>query len=490
MPDKQNDDLNDFTYEAYANEDYCKYLDIWRRSNDCIEGSWNIKNASVNYDPANPSITTGTAYNPYLPPNAWQKKNPADYHAYKNFAVYYAYATDTLNAQLGMLGRGEPTIELPKAMDFFRDDATVYNDGLKQLQRRINQYQLAFGRYHLLLEVNDNPNMPDLYINEFIPQKFLRAGMETRNGETYARFILLDASTMVFNYETKKDEQLNQLLVLGLDENDEYYQQIIHPDKWEEFNVMIPSAPTYPELKKKRLNRIPFTAVNASNLKIQTYEMPPLYDLCELTLSLYRLNADYYQTLHMTGQDTIVISGGEYKGSSIDTGAGAFINLKNPNMKAEYIGVSGSGLASQQQEVKEMHIRCQQKGVSLVDLEGNQSGKALETIQGAQTASLQVVNSTSGDAITEQLNYAKTWISLSNANIEDVIIYQPSQEFADSKLTMKELLELWQIKMQGAPISNSSYHKVLKENGITDKELEEEEAEIIDNGGSVDVDDE
>ena len=59
----------------------------------------------------------------------------------------------------------------------------------------------------------------------------------------------------------------------------------------------------------------------------------------------------------------------------------------------------------------------------------------------SNTSPLQIINSTAGDAITDQLRYAACWLGLSYDEILGTR-YTPSKDFAEANLSVQELVAI------------------------------------------------
>ncbi len=126
-----------------------------------------------------------------------------------------------------------------------------------------------------------------------------------------------------------KEEKRYRVLQLGPMDTDEvaggavYSQHLfINNTNYDEGQMI---APYY---KGNTLDEIPFQFVNTTDIT-PAPEAPPLLGLANICLSMYRSDADYRQSLHMQGQDTLVVVGGS--GENGDKapqriGPGALIN--------------------------------------------------------------------------------------------------------------------------------------------------------------------
>ena len=162
----------------FAFSDYDDFVARRRRVADCLGGQLIVKGEA----------------DKYLPRDKWQKEHTADYAAYLNRALFFNYTRKALNQYVGMLDMGEPDIVFGSdKLEFMRDTATQFGDGLKALQRRVNSAQLSRGLICLLLESTGDNERP-FVIQTYDANAFLRTDFVTVDGKSEIKFVLLDES--------------------------------------------------------------------------------------------------------------------------------------------------------------------------------------------------------------------------------------------------------------------------------------------------------
>lgn len=436
----------------YAQCGYNDQVKLWQRCRDAFSGEDAIKARGAEY----------------LYQTQRKAKNAAQWLAYLGRAKFPAYPHETVQKMLGTLSAGEPTIALPDELAYLEERVTPYRDGLEGMQRRINEHQLKFGRYGLLLEV-----APDgrFYVNEYRAEKILRAHFVESNGESYADFVLLDESGYEFNIATKTDEWKEKLRILGIDANGFYYQAQVDTSEYSGFDLKYPreDMTVYPTVFEKPMNRIPFTWVNVSNLSGAHWQNPPMLNLVNLCLHIYNDDACHEQTLFMTSEPDRTVIGGDGKDFPIETGAGA-VNFLAKDFEMKFTEFSGAGADAQLKNLETMHKQAQDMGVSLAGIESaqNQSGVALDIIRNSQVAALMVINETAGLAIQEQLRYAGKWLQYPDDKIAAEIIYEPSKQFARMKMSAQEIVSVITAKLNAGgkmPLTWEEIRRVFVESG-------------------------
>lgn len=456
----------------------------WKRCRDVYDGADRIKEKSE----------------VYLPKSRWHrnagKEGEQDYNDYKERAVFYSYMRDAVETVLGVLKKGEPTIKLPKKIAFLEQSATIYHDGLTALKAKLDKLILITGCAGLQLEVNSNPDnksdSPDFYINIWQPESIKDKVFEIdqKTGESFARMVLLDESDYVFSKETKSRERVEKWRILGLDKYDQYYSVLIKPDDYPNFNLdeppqaADPNKPemgeaVYPEWHGRRMNRIPFTFVNATDLSGGHYDDPPLYDLVDLVLALYRGDADYRQTLHFTAGDFYKHTGCDPKRQKekLAIGAGSIIHLSE-NEDISVVSSTGGGANLQKESLDHLHSLCQQRIMTMLDVGANQSGAALEIVQNSKSARIEPINQNTGNAIAEQLRYAAEWTGTEREKTYDEVTFAPAK-IEDTTLVVQQLLALWDsMSTKGYPLTKEDFHALQRKANMTQKDFEQNEKQL------------
>lgn len=435
-------------------------------------------------------------------------KGQAAYDAYRTRARFPGLVREAVESLLGVMHRKPATIELPPSMEYLRDSATSRNESLQTLLRRINEEQLAIGRCGLLTDVAGGGERADepyiaLYQGEHVRNwdEGRTDGIEVDN----LNLVILDESeserTDEFEWEFVRKYRVLMLTetadaegaaeaedaddppdgaVANLPQGEGVYMQGVFREEQAQFD---PFAMFAPSVRGQTLDEIPFVFVNTKDVVAEPDE-PPLLDLSDLSLTIYRGEADYRQGLFLQGQDTLVVISGD-KRDSYEVGASASITLPIGG-DAKFIGVSSEGLAEQRQALENDYARAGQKGGNLLDTIGSsqQSGEALRVRVAAKTATVTQVALTGAYALERILKIIAKWVG---ANPEQVVVL-PNLDFADDQMSGRALGEIMAAKSMGAPLSMQSVHEIMQERGLTKLSLEDELAliaeELLDQGSS------
>ena len=480
---------------------YLEHIVDWEQMRDTYRCERVVKGKGFKYLPA----TSGMEEDGLK--NANQAGMKA-YEAYRKRARFPDSVKDAVEALLGMMHRKPATIELPAKMEFLFTKATTRSESLQMLLRRINGEQLVLGRLGLLADVIDSGvRAGEPYIVLYEGEDVINwdegrsDGVEVQN----LNFVSIDETeserTPDFEWE---EVQKFRVLILAANETDEAAidvssgggaaendlggaevanlpegEGVYRMAVFRENTTFAPSLLITPSIRGTTLNKIPFVFINTKDV-VPDPDDPPLLGLSNLSLAIYRGEADYRQSLFMQGQDTLVIIGasGDEK---TRTGAGAVINIPTVAGDAKYIGVDSKGLSEMRESLVNDYDRADQKGGQLLDTVGSsqQSGEALRVRVAARTATLNQVALAGAFGLEVLLKTIAEWMGL---NPDDVVVV-PNLDFVDDQISGKELTEIMAGKSMRAPISLLSIHKIMQERGMTTMTFEEEVAQMVEELG-------
>jgi hypothetical protein len=349
------------------------------------------------------------------------------------------------------------------------------------LLRKINEGQLTLGRVGLLLDLPKKGSADDT------PIIALYRGGTIINWDNGAReelteqqlnLVVLDESENVRGADLEWDiKNKYRLLSLGpVTENDATgvysFQTLNQGDQVGEIGIV-------PNFRGTVLNEVPFVFINAVDLAPEP-DVPPLLDLANLCLTIYRGSADYRQNLFMQGQDTLVIVGGDSEDGAdgdgpIRVGAGSIISVPIGG-NAKYEGVTANGLSEQRVCLENDEIRAGSMGAGTLDTTSREreSGTSLNTRISARTADLKTIAEAGAKGLENILRMAAVWVG---ANPDEVSVV-PNKDFGDKGMDGQDAVNWTAARNQGAPLSARSMHEILVTKGITKLTFEEEMAEV------------
>lgn len=469
--------------------DYEARLPDWTLMFDCNEGQRHIKKKKNVYLPA----TSGM--------RALGLKNAKDegtllYDSYLIRAFFPDLVKETVRALAGILDREPANIELPKALEDMREIATPKNESLNDLLVQIHMNQLLYGRLGLLTDVDPSRDLP--VIIQYPASQVLnwddltqtRDPKQTDDGkrrEAVRRLLMVVLNETRFERDTGDRFTWNivprfRALTLGLEAASVYTSQVERDGSMQ--------TEVVPSIRGKTLDEIPFVFVNTTDLSTKPADVP-LVNLANLSLAIYRGEADHRSALFMSGQDTLVLIGfdiGENDegnpGDGADKpiiGSGAYINLPDKESDAKFIGPQSKALEEQRTSLENDYVRAGEEGVKLLSTgAGAEAAETLRIRVAARTATLQTIAMTAASALETSLRQCAVWVG---ANPDEVKV-EPNLDFIDESGDVADLVKFAQAKKAGTPISWKSIHNWLRQNDFTeftfDDELDQMQKELDD----------
>lgn len=457
----------------------------WTTMRDLFRGERAVKAKETEYLPATPGMVLD-GFN-----GKANEKNSLGYKIYKNYlkrAVFPEYVADAVEILVGMMHHKEAQIELPAAMEPLREKATLHGESLQTLLRRINTEQLLTGRIGLLADMPENPDpkAPLPYIASYVAESIINWDeADDMVGFSSLNLVVLNESGFTrqddFTWKTFKRFRVLLLGDIKTNEATGKYTMGVFDDKTSDSNLAFrQESMVSPMFRGKTLDQIPFVFINTRDL-IATPDESPLLGLGRLVLAIYRGEADYRQSLFMTGQDTLVVIGesgnkdpttGEDKPTRV--GAGSKINVETGG-DAKYIGINSQGIPEQRQALEADRKRAETKSGQLINAKSTQeSGEALGTRLEAQTASLNQMARTGAMGLQTILRKIAVWMGQD----PEAVKVTPNLEFGDVQLQIADIDKLMDARTKGAPISKKSIHNLMRDRRMTTMSYEDEIEQI------------
>lgn len=458
---------------------FSERLPDWRQLRDTYEGERAVKARRTVYLPP----TSGMVADGFTETAPATSRGVQAYNAYLTRASVPGYVREAVQSMVGIMHTKPPVIELPAELEPMRELATLGNESLEMLLRRLNEEQLVTGRVGMLLDVptlptilapNGKPALPFVAIYKAETIINWDDGSRDIPKPEALNLVVLDETEEVRGVDdpfTWEQRQQHRVLMLGpavsneeSDAGNVYRVAVVHDDaEFDESKALSPS------IRGNTLDRIPFVFANTKDVVAEP-DRAPLIDLSNIVLTLFRCDADYRQALFGLAQDTLVVEGGDEE-KQYRTGVGACIVVPQGG-SAEFIGTNSQGIPSLRDALNDDHGRAAARSGELLSDTGRakESGEALHVRVAARTTTLRAIAITGAFALQEILRIAARWIG---AN-PDAVKVTPNLDFVDSRMLAGELVELMEAKALGAPLSLESIHRTMLERGMTEKTWEEE----------------
>ena len=450
------------------NPAYSEVQEDWTLMRDAYKGERRVKSKSTTYLP----YTIGHILDGAGTGN--QTIGQQAYSAYKKRARFDNFVREAVQTAIGMMHSQPPEIKLPKAMEGIRSSK---GEGLPDLLRKINVEQLITGRLGIMADMPKNPD-PDKdlpYISFYQAERLINwdDGNSTQTVPQNLNLVVIDESEFERTSELSwTKETRHRILSLGkyseADSSGVYKQGEFKDERYSEEGL---SEISY---KGSTLDIIPFIFINSCDLTSEIDE-PPLLDLGNLCMTIYRGDADYRQNLYMQGQDTFVTMGANFdEEDAVRTGSGARIDLPMGG-DAKYVGVESSGLEEQRSSLESLRARAGTMGAQTLDSTSREreSGDSLRIRVAARTADMNQIVETGAKGLEDLLKIIAIWIG----EDPDEVSVKPNKEFGEAPLTGQTMVEIATAASLGYPISQKSMHDLALTRRMTRMTYEEEVAQ-------------
>lgn len=457
---------------------YSARIDDWRQLSHCYSGERVIKENRETYLPATEGMRL----------DGMENSNQDGYKAYEAYlarAVFPDYVRQGVEAMVGIMHREPARIEVPTEMEDLLKSVGVNGESVHMFLRRMNEWQLLYGRAGVLVESPDQApiDRANPYLVLFSASRIINWDDGLRiQGKQVLEFVTMDESdferTGSFEWEHKNRYRICAMsgTVASLRESDQDANTatgVYQVAKVEGVDASLADADwVTPSIGGRTMEQIPFIFVNTKDL-VSSPDDPPLLGLSNICLAIYRGEADYRQSLHMQGQETFVIIGAD-DDKKTRLGAGARIELPREG-DAKFVGVSADGLGAMKDCINDDKRLAEELTSRLFDSTGTtyQSGEALRIRVSAKTATLRTIALTGAEALKQALVLMGRWMGVSEDKLAKIIV-EPNTDFADTLAASRTALELTQAKTLGFPISEKSLHRFSVQQGLTEMTFEEE----------------
>jgi len=393
------------------------------------------------------------------------------YQSYKLRARFPNFVREAVQTAIGMMHAMPPKITLPTKMQGI---VGVNGDTLEHILRKINEEQLLTGRIGVLLDLPSTPSATAIpYIALYTAERIINwddGKVEALVPQSLNLVVLNESEverTDMFSWENKEKYRILALgKVITNEPSGPYLTGVFTSD--DGFNETKLISPSF---RGKTLDFVPFVFINSCDLVSQPDE-PPLLDLGNICVTIYRGEADYRQNLFMQGQDTLVVIGGDSDEDKVQrVGAGSKIDVPMGG-DAKYVGVNSNGLEEQRTALENLEQRAGSMGAQTLDTTSREreSGASLQIRVAARTADLRQIAMTGAQGLQNILKMAATWMG---ENPEEIKV-EPNLEFGDNSLSGQSMVEMATARNLGYPVSARSLHRIAFDRGITKLTFEEE----------------
>lgn len=430
---------------------------------DTFDGEECVKAAGEKYLP----MKSGTAE------IADPVKRDKAYKAYKLRAEFPEIVAPTVRGSVGIMLKQSARVELPKSMEFLRDAATRDGLTLDAFHRRIAVEMMLTGRYGVLPGVT-KAGVPYLagYTSETI------VNWDSADGDP--NFLVLNEAGAVRDPVTGKWSEAGQYRECGLDDSGAYFNRIWTQNAKKEW---VPGPEIIATTRKGTpLDFMPFVFFGTNDLNAEPDDVP-LFGLGRIAVRIYRMDADYTFSMHMTSEPTPVVSGfsdpdSSRKAGHLPTGLGSSALWVLPvGGEAKFLEFTGAGIEAQKTAIDDALNRAVAFGAQVISdsSKSAESGDAIQLRLGHQHSLLHLIALNSAAGLERALQNIALWIGEDPTAVK----VTPNLEFFDKPLDSQALTALVAAWQNGAYSYSTMFDRLKRGNVIPMDRTEDEEKELI-----------
>jgi len=404
--------------------DYDRHLPEWQAIDAALAGEAAIK-ADVKNLPKPAGMVEAEKVD---------QENAYLYKGYTERAQYEHWVRDSLRSMMGLVSRLQPEIELPKAMEGMRENATDDGFGLRQLFMRVVRQAISHGRVPLLTNIDD-AGLP--YISTYRAE----SGINWKNGNQAGRSDLALAVMREARAKDEADEFSHEVdtVYRVLSMRDGVCYTRVEDEKGAIVEEERPLGTTDSGGKLVRaLGYIPVIYCGSTDNGPDVDEVP-LLSMARAALKSYQLSADYFTALHQTSHPQPWVSGLDDDKNLSVTGPSAAWDL-GPSGSCGYLEFQGAGIEAVRTAMTDQKNAALEAGAKVMDVGGVESGDARRARQDDQHATLHSIIVTAAEAIEQALRFAADWLGLP----EDQVKFSVKPEFAVPAIDPQVLAQIQQ----------------------------------------------
>lgn len=303
----------------------------WQIVRDCIAGAATIRAKGEEYLPA------------------LSKQEQAEYHKFRDRAVFVNATGVTAEAMVGLIFRKPPMMDLPASLKIFEKDADLQGRGLIAYARRIVSEVASVGRAGTLIEWSETEKRPffccyqaEKIINWQCKRMIAPGGSE---GTMILSLLVLEERADVFGDDEFAPVPVEQWRVLRCD-GQKTTATVYRRDPDNPGKFLLVEAERQLVRRGQPLTAIPFVFHNADEPGPQIGKVP-LADLAHVNISHYRTSADNENGLHLCGIPTPYFFGtGADENEELTLGSNAAWTSTDSTAKAGFVEFTGQGLSA------------------------------------------------------------------------------------------------------------------------------------------------
>jgi hypothetical protein len=296
---------------SFKRPEYIEALDRWMTVRDVCAGQHRVVDRL-----------------PYINRHDKTEENVERNKSYRERAVYKNATGHTRNGLIGLAFHKDPTLTVPKALEYLQDNANGAGVSIYQQSQGSLERVLETGRHGLFVDFHEDGGIGGhAVILTYSAEDIInwRTGMVDGHN-VLTMVVLREMNEEADGFGLKCTEQFREL---ALDEDGLYMCRVWRrkgPRGGGPLEVVEEYLPTG---KGGRLQEIPFTFIGAQN-NDPSIDEAPLYDIAMINLGHFRNSADYEDSVFWCGQAQPWISGVDEQWLAMARKEGVYVGSRAP----------------------------------------------------------------------------------------------------------------------------------------------------------------
>lgn len=386
---------------------YSAALPKWTRVRDCRAGQDAVKAKTTEYLP----VLEGQ-----------RDAHDRAYQKYLLRALFYNGVGRTVEALSGAVFRKDVEVVLPAKVVPLTDDLTLTGMSLRALAMHATQELLTVGRGGILVDFDPATQRP--YARWYVAEAITNWWAPYEGGQRVLRTLVLredheDRSLDEFTPDCVPQYRVLTLEGVGIDAKlrVRVFRQLPKDggggQRETAFSVV---EDTYPSRRGVAVPFVPFVFLPEIDI-----EEPPLLDLADVNLSLYRTSADLEHGRHYTALPTAWVVGAPPT-AELAIGSGeAWILNDTPHSKAEMLEFTGQGLGALETAEESKKKMMAVLGARLLEEQATtqETAYAVASRTSGEMSVLKRLTNRSSEALTQAVTWVAWWAGLVDAPVVD-----------------------------------------------------------------------
>jgi hypothetical protein len=450
-----------------TNTQYDKYLPIWQKCYDAVEGQEAVHSAGAKY----------------LPELSGQE--PTEYKKYLLRATFYNATGRTLDAMTGLIFRKPPVVEYPASLESVIKDVDMAGTPMMTFCELVVDELCKVSRVGVLVDYPSNPTtglsagqVQALGLRPYATIYKAKSILDWR----YTRINNMQMLAMVKlqeEYEVQTDEYnwecKTQIRILELVEG--VYRVRIYRQGDKNYELY---SETFPLMNGAPIREIPFVFFSACGTDSDVSK-PILIDLVNVNLSHYRSMADYEHGLHFTGLPTAMIWGAmSEEGAQLKIGSSTAMVMSDPAGHAEYLEFTGTGLGALRTALQDKQEMMAALGMNVLraDTKGVEAAETAAIHRASENSVLASLANAGSAGLTKVIQWLTVWAGVS----PEQVFVRLNTDFNPVGMSPQMFAELTKAYLSNS-ISYQTYFDALQQGEVikADVVMEDEKEQLESN---------